>query len=122
MPFESFVKGVSSTCVFLLDFLDVHEDHSLGSADDQNTSALAHSALNSEGDFLGCLGFLPEDGLGLSSIAGLFAIVTPPSLGGLAFLSLFVLGDFVLGMDAAVFGWAEGFPCFRDHHHWLLFN
>ena len=118
---ESFVKGVSSTCVFLLDFFDVHQHHSLGSADDENTSTLTVSALDSECDFLGGFGLLPEDGLGLSSITGLFAVVTSSALSCLAFLSLFVLGYLVLGVGAAL-SWAERFPCFRNHHHWLLFN
>jgi hypothetical protein len=55
--------------VLLLDVLDLHQYDGLGAADDYHSSGLALRALQSERDFLGGLGFLTEDGLGLTSIA-----------------------------------------------------
>lgn len=121
MATESSIESISSACVLLLDFLDVHENDGLGSADDNDTSTLALRALQPESDLLGCLGFLSEDGLGLSSVTRLLAVITPSSLSGLAFLALLVLGDLVESVGFALAG-TEGLPGFWNYHHWLLFN
>ena len=74
----SFEESVSLTLVLLLDVLDLHEHDSLGPAHHDHSSGLANGALQPQSDFLGGLGLLPEDGLGLASIAGLFAVVASP--------------------------------------------
>ena len=94
----SFEEGVSLTLVFLLDVLHLHEHHALGSADDYHASGFAFGALQSEGDLLGGLGFLSEDGLGLTSVSRLFAIVSASTLGSLALLALLVLSHLVHGV------------------------
>lgn len=114
----SFEEGVSLSLIFLLDVLDLHEDDGLGPADDDDPPGLTLSALQSKCDFLGGLGLLPEDGFGLASVAGLFAVVTPPALGSLALLALLVLGDLVDGMREAFP--AVGLSGLGNHHH--LFN
>jgi hypothetical protein len=117
---RSLVHGVSLTGLLLSDFLDFHEDDGLGPADDDASLSLALVALQSEGDFLGGLGLLSEDGLGLSSIARLLAVVTSSALGGLAFLAFLVLRDLVLHMSLALR--AVGLPTLGNHHHFMTIN
>lgn len=64
----SFEEFVSFTSILLLDFFDLHENDTLGSAHNNNSSALANSALQSQSDLLGSFGFLSENGFGLSSV------------------------------------------------------
>lgn len=101
--------------IFLSDFLDVHEDHGLGTSDDDDSSSFADVALESECDFLGSFGFLSEDGFGLSSVAGLFAVVASSALGSFAFFALLVLGHLVHCVGLAL--GAVGLPGFGDHNH-----
>ena len=111
----SFEEGVSLALVLLLDVLDLHEHDGLGSAHHDHSSGLALGALQSERDFLGGLGLLPEDGFGLASVAGLFAVVTSPALRGLALLALLVLRDLVDGVGEALA--AVGLAGLGNHHH-----
>jgi hypothetical protein len=101
--------------VLLLDVLDLHEDDSLGAAHHDDSSGLALGALQSECDLLGGLGLLAEDGLGLSSIARLLAVVTSPALGSLTLLALLVLGDLVDRVGKALA--AVGLTGLGNHHH-----
>jgi hypothetical protein len=113
---ESFIESVSLTSIFLFDFLDVHQNHSLSSTNNNHTSTFAFVALKSEGDLLGCFGFLSKDRFGLSTITGLLAIVTSSTLGSFTFLTLLVLGHFVDGVSAAL-AWAVCLPCLWYYHH-----
>ena len=54
----------------------------LASLDGDLILALAVGALESEHDLLRRLGLLPEDGLGLTAVSLLLAIVTPLALSG----------------------------------------
>jgi len=111
----SFEESVSLTLVLLLDVLDLHQHDSLGSAHNDHSPGLANGALQSERDFLGGLGLLPEDGLGLASVAGLFAVVASPALRGLALLALLVLRDLVDGVGEALA--AVGLAGLGNHNH-----
>jgi hypothetical protein len=78
---KSFVKFVSFFEVFLLSGVD--ENNSLASLNEDHSSGFANSAFESglleiipQGDFLSGLGLLSEDGFGLSSVTGLFGIIT----------------------------------------------
>ena len=63
---------------------------------------LALDALQSQDNLLGGLGLLVEDGLGLTTITGLLAVITTLSLGEKRGLASLVLGDLVLGVLAAL--------------------
>ena len=102
--------------VLLSDFLDIHEDHALGSADDDDSSSFAFVTLEPEGDLLGGFSLLSEDGLGLSSVPRLFSIITSSALGGSTFFAFFILGDLVHGVSIALTG-AVGLSGFRNNHH-----
>ena len=69
---------------------------------------LADSALEAEDNLLGGLGLLVEDGLGLTTITALLAIITTLSLGEQRSLAGIVLGDLVLGVLAALLALAVG--------------
>lgn len=69
---------------------------------------LALDALQSQHNLLGGLGLLVEDGLGLTTITGLLAVVTTLSLGEKRGLASLVLGDLVLGVLAALLALAVG--------------
>jgi hypothetical protein len=56
---------------------------------------LAFGAFQSQDDFLGGLGFLSENGLGLTAVTLLFPIVTTTTLSHLPLFALFVLRHFV---------------------------
>jgi len=99
--FRSFEESVSFTSILLFDLFDFHEHDTLGSTDNDDSSTFANSALQSESDLFGSFGFFPEDRLGLSSIARLFAIVSASALSSLTLLSLFVLGNLVNGVETA---------------------
>ncbi len=117
---RSFEDCVGFTCFFLSDFLDFHQDHCFGSANDNGSLSLALVALQSEGDFLGGLGLLSEDRFGLSTISWLFAVVTSSALSSLALLTLLVLSNFVDCVTLALR--AVGLPGFRNHHHFMTIN
>jgi hypothetical protein len=69
---------------------------------------LALDALQAEHDLLGGLGLLVEDGLSLTTVTGLLAVVTALSLGKQRGLASLVLGDLVLGVLAALLALAVG--------------
>jgi hypothetical protein len=69
---------------------------------------LALDALQSQHNLLGGLGLLVEDGLGLTTITRLLAVVTALSLGEQRGLAGLVLGDLVLGVLAALLALAVG--------------
>jgi len=75
---------------------------------------LAGCALQSQHDLLRSFCLLVEDGLRLTTIPGLFAIITTLSLREKRRLSGLVLGDFVLCMLSAVFALAVGASCLWD--------
>jgi|688.fasta_scaffold396618_2 hypothetical protein len=112
---ESFEEGISFTLVLLLDVLDLHQHHSLGSTDHYHTSGLALGALQPEGDLFGGFSFLSEDGLCLSSVSGLFAIISASTLGSLAFLALLVLSNLVHSVGQALA--AVGLSGLGDNNH-----
>jgi hypothetical protein len=101
----------------------------LASLQTQLRLSLALCTLQSQHDLLRRLGFLVEHGLRLTSVTGLFAVVTALSLGeegglvcalescfilfkrmdvGVGYLAGFVLGDFVLSVLFAGFALAVG--------------
>ena len=101
--------------VLLLDVLDLHQHDGLGASNHDDSSGLALGALQSEGDFLGGLGLLAEDGLGLTSITRLLAVITSSTLRSLALLTFLVLRDLVDNVGAALA--AVGLAGLGNHHH-----
>ena len=80
----------------------------LASLQRQLELGLALDALQSQHDLLGSLGLLVEDGLGLTTITRLLAVVTSLSLSEQRSLAGLVLGDLVLGVLAAILALAVG--------------
>jgi len=70
----------------------------LASLQRQLCLCLAHGALQSQHDLLRCLGFLVEDGLGLTTITALLTVITTLSLREERSLAGLVLGNLVLGV------------------------
>lgn len=79
------------------------EDESLASAQKLAASNLALGALKSEGDLLGLLGLLSEDGLGLATEAGLLGLITAGALSLLGVLALLVLSNLEFDVLLAFF-------------------
>lgn len=75
---------------------------------------LANSAFHTKGDLLGSLGLLVEDGLGLTTVTGLLALVTTGTLGKLGGLTSLVLGDLVDGVLLALLTRAIGLAGLGD--------
>ena len=69
------------------------QDESLASSKELAASNLALGALESESDLLGLLGLLAEDGLGLTTEAGLLGSVATRSLSLFRVLALLVLSN-----------------------------
>lgn len=69
------------------------EDEGLGSSEKFTSPDLALGALESEGDLLGLLGLLSEDGLGLATESLLLGSVASGALGLLGVLALLVLSN-----------------------------
>ena len=65
--------------------------------------ALARGALHAQRNLLGGLGLLVEDGLGLATVAGLFAVVAALALDVQGRLAGLVLGDLLGGVLFALF-------------------
>ena len=78
------------------------EHERLAAADNFASSALAGSALKLEGNLLGVLRLFAEHGLGLTTEASLFGIVSTFTLGGKGVLALLVLRNLVDGVLAAL--------------------
>jgi len=78
---------------------------------------LAVGGLHFQNDLLGGLGLLVEDRFGLTTITGLFPVVTPTTLAKWRLFAFFVLGDLVglVGPSSR----AVGFPCFWDVDHFF---
>ena len=72
------------------------ENERLGSAEELASPGLALGAFKSEGDLLGLLGLLSEDGLGLTTKSSLLGLITTGTLRDLGVFALLVLGDLVL--------------------------
>lgn len=87
---------------------DVPELEVLASLQRQLELGLALDALQSQHDLLGSLGLLVEDGLGLTTITRLLAVVTSLTLGKQRSLAGLVLSDLVLGVLAAILALAVG--------------
>lgn len=75
---------------------------------------LADSAFQTQDNLLGGLGFLVEDGFGLTTITGLFAVITTFTLGEDGGLTSLVLGDLVRGVTTTLLTGAKGFTSLRD--------
>lgn len=75
---------------------------------------LADSTFQTQDNLLGSLGFLVEDGFGLTTVAGLFAVVTALTLGEDGGFTGLVLGNFVGGVTTALLTGTEGFTSLRD--------
>jgi len=89
----------------------------LATLDGHLVLALAIGALQTEDDLLGGLGLLSEDGLGLSSVSLLLAIVTPLALGLERVLAFLVLRHLVQRVLSAFGRGAEGTAGLRYVHH-----
>ena len=61
-------QNVLLSHVLLLDLVDVHQNHGLAPADEDDSLLLALGALQPERNLLGRFGLLSEYGFGLSSI------------------------------------------------------
>jgi hypothetical protein len=86
----------------------------LASLQGQLALGLALDALQAQHDLLGGLGLLVEDGLCLTTVTGLLAVVSALSLGEQRGLASLVLGDLVLGVLAALLALAVGVAGLRD--------
>ena len=75
---------------------------------------LANSAFQTQDNLLGSLGFLVEDGLGLTTVTALLAVVTALSLSENGSFTGLVLGNFVGGVTTALLTGTEGFTSLRD--------
>ena len=75
---------------------------------------LAVRALELQHNLLGRLRLLVEDGLGLTTIAGLFTIVTTFTLGKNGGFTSLVLGNLVGGVTTALLTGTEGFTSLRN--------
>ena len=80
----------ASLCDFLLS-----EDEGLATLDGDHSSSLAGTALKLEGNLLGGLCLLSENGLGLTSVTLLFSIISSLSLGSQGSLTGLILRHFV---------------------------
>ena len=79
------------------------EDESFASADDSQLNGLGLGADEFEGDLLGLLGLLSEDGLGLASESRLLGSVATRSLSLFGVLSFLVLSNLEFSVDLADF-------------------
>lgn len=75
---------------------------------------LADGTFETQNDLLGSLGLLVENGFGLTTISGLFTVVTTLTLGEEGGLSGLVLGDLVGSVTAALLTSTKGFTSLRD--------
>merc|ERR1711931_221877 len=89
----------------------------LASFDDDLIFALAIRAFQSEDDLFRGLGLLSEDGLGLTSVSLLLAVVTPFALSLERILAFFVLRYFVQSVFSAFGRGAESPTSFGNVHH-----
>ena len=78
---------------------------------------LATLALQPQDNLLGGFCLLVEDGLSLTTITGLFAIITTLSLSSNAILTLLVLGNLVQCVLPAFLALAVGLLCLWNVHH-----
>ena len=90
-------------------------DERLAAAEQLAASDLALGALQSEGDLLGVLGLLSEDGLGLTTETLLFHVVSSLSLGKLGSFTGLVLRNFVDCVFLQL--WAISSNRLWDMHH-----
>jgi len=93
----------------------------LASLDGHLVLALAISALQSEDDLLGGLGLLSEDGLGLSTVSLLLAVVTTLALGLQRVLTLLVLRHLVKRVLPAFGGGTESAASLGNVNHFQKF-
>lgn len=75
---------------------------------------LADSAFQTQDNLLGSLGLLVENGFGLTTVTGLFAVVTTFTLSEDGSLTGLVLGDLVRGVTTTLLTSAKGFTSLRD--------
>jgi hypothetical protein len=103
-PNTKHLENESSTlCLLVTTKLEV-----LASLQRQLELGLALDTLQSKDNLLGGLGLLVEDGLGLTTVTGLLAVISTLTLGEQGGLSSLVLGDLVLGVLAALLALAVG--------------
>ena len=93
---------------------DVPQLEVLAALQRQLCLGLALDAFQSQHDLLGGLGLLVEDGLGLTTVTGLLAVISALSLGEQRGLARLVLGDLVLGVLAAFPALAVGVSRLRN--------
>lgn len=93
---------------------DVPELEVLASLQCQLRPGLALDAFQSQHNLLRGLGLLVEDGLGLTTVTGLLAVVSALSLGKQRGFAGLVLSHLVLGVLAALLALAVGVAGFRD--------
>ncbi len=94
----------------------------LASLQSQLVLVLANVAFQTQDDLLGSLGLLVEDRLGLTTITGLFAVVTTLTLSEKGSLSGLVLGDLVRGVLAALLALAVGVAGLWDINLYTKYN
>jgi hypothetical protein len=103
-PNTKHLENESSTlCLLVTTKLEV-----LASLQRQLELGLALDTLQSKDNLLGGLGLLVEDGLGLTTVTGLLAVISTLTLGEQGGLSSLVLGNLVLGVLAALLALAVG--------------
>ena len=79
------------------------QDERLAPAEELAAPDLALGALKPEGDLLGLLGLLPEDGLGLTTETGLLGLIAASALSLLRVLALLVLSNLEFHVFLAYF-------------------
>ena len=97
-----------------LGLLVTTEFEGLAAFQDKLMLVLADGTFQTQDNLLGSLGFLVEDGLGLTTIAGLFTIVTTFTLGKNGGFTSLVLGNLVGGVTTALLTGTEGFTSLRN--------
>lgn len=70
------------------------------------------NTFQSQNNFFGSLGFLVENLFGLTTITGLFSVISSFTLSEQRSFTSFVLGNFVLGMFTAFFTFTVGLSSF----------
>lgn len=97
-----------------LGLLITTEFEGLAAFQDKLMLVLADGTFQTQDNLLGSLGLLVENGFGLTTVAGLFTVITTFTLGEDGGLAGLVLGYLVGGVTAALLSSTKGFTSLRD--------
>lgn len=97
-----------------LGLLVTTEFEGLAAFQDKLMLVLADGTFQTQDNLLGSLGLLVENGFGLTTVAGLFTVITTFTLGEDGGLAGLVLGYLVGGVTTALLSSTKGFTSLRD--------